>query len=122
MTTHLTFQQQWQILLYQTDDNTVRFEVVFENETVWLSQDQMAWLFDKSVKTINEHIINIYKEWELQIEGTIRKIKLSGDSGLSTKPTNFYNLDVIISVWYMVKSLRWTKFRMWATSKRDTLK
>jgi len=117
MTTNLTLQQQWQILLYQTDDNTVRFEVIFENETVWLSQDQMARLFDKSIKTINEHIVNIYKEWELEIEDTMRKVKLSGNSGLSTKPTNFYNLDVIISVWYRVKSLRWTKFRMRATSK-----
>ena len=61
-TTHLTLQQQGQVLFYQTDDSTVRFEVIFENETVWLSQDQMATLFDKSVKTINEHISNIYKE------------------------------------------------------------
>lgn len=113
----MSLQQQWQILLYQTDDNSIRFEVIFEHETVWLSQDQMASLFDKNTKTISEHIGNIYKEWELTMTSTMKKVRLSGISGLSTKPTNFYNLDVIISVWYRVKSLRWTQFRIWATSK-----
>lgn len=63
--------------------------MIFENETVWLSQEQMSELFDKSSKTINEHIINIYKEWELEKEATMKKVKLSGNSGFSTKPINF---------------------------------
>jgi hypothetical protein len=113
MTTNLTFQQQGQILLYQTDDNTVRFEVIFENETVWLSQDQMARLFDRDQSVISKHIKNIYAEWELNEKSTMQKMHIA----ISDKPVVFYNLDVIISVGYRVKSLRWTKFRMRATSK-----
>ena len=74
--------------------------------------DGMAKLFDKSRSTINEHILNIFEEEELTQEESVRKI---GNSDFSTKPTNYYNLDVIISVGYRVKSLRGTQFRKWAT-------
>ncbi|TXK92704.1 cell filamentation protein Fic, partial [Methylococcaceae bacterium HT1] len=74
----------------------------------------MTELFQKSRSTINEHILNIYKEQELEKEGTMRKI---GNSDFSTKPTNYYNLNVIISVGYRVKSLQGTKFRQWATAR-----
>jgi hypothetical protein len=100
------------ILIYQTEDGKTKIETRLENETVWLTIDQMAELFQKSRSTINEHILNIYSEGELD-EGTSRR-KI-GISDFSTKPTNFYNLDVIISVGYRVKSLQGTKFRQWAT-------
>ena len=101
-------------LLYKTADNKASINVQIEGETVWLTQDQMAELFDKSKKTVSEHIRNIYLEGELTELATMRK---SGNSGFSTKPTNYYNLDVIISVGYRVKSLRGTQFRQWATKR-----
>lgn len=103
-----------QILIYQSEDGKVKIETRLEGETVWLTIDQMVELFQKSRSTINEHIINIYDENELQKEESMRKI---GISDFSTKPTNFYNLDVIISVGYRVKSLQGTKFRQWATAR-----
>lgn len=102
------------IIIYQTEDGKTKIETRLENETVWLTIEQMAELFQKSRSTINEHIINIYKENELEEEFSIRKI---GISDFSTKPTNFYNLDVIISVGYRVKSHQGTKFRQWATAR-----
>jgi len=102
-----------EILIYKTEDGKIKIETHFDNETVWLSIDQIAELFQKSRSTINEHILNIYKEEELEKEGTMRKI---GISDFSTKPTNFYNLDVIISVGYRVKSHRGVHFRKWATA------
>lgn len=101
------------LIIYQTEDGKVKIETHFENETVWLNIDQIAELFQKSRSTINEHILNIYKEEELEKEPTMRKI---GNSDFSTKPTNFYNLDVIISVGYRVKSHRGVHFRKWATA------
>jgi len=103
-----------EIIIYQTEDGITKIETRLENETVWLTIDQMADLFQKSRSTINEHIINIFKEGELIEESVVRKI---GISDFSTKPTNFYNLDVIISVGYRVKSLRGTQFRIWATER-----
>lgn len=103
-----------QIILYQTEDGQTKLQVKIEDETVWLTQDQMAQLFDKSKSTINEHIRNIYEEKELIEPQTMRKF---GISEFSTKPTNYYNLDVIISVGYRVKSLRGTQFRIWATQR-----
>ncbi len=99
------------LIIYQTEDGKVKIETHFENETVWLSIDQIAKLFQKSRSTINEHILNIYKEQELETEPTMRKI---GNSDFSTKPTHFYNLDVIISVGYRVKSHQGVHFRKWA--------
>ena len=101
-------------LLYKTADNKVSINVQIQDETVWLTQEQMAELFSKSKPTINEHIKNIYTEKELSEEATMRKF---GNSEFSTKPTNYYNLDVIISVGYRVKSLRGTQFRQWATKR-----
>ena len=106
--------QNGEIIIFKTADEKVSVNVVMENETVWLTIEQMATLFDKSKSTINEHILNIYKEKELTKEETLRKI---GISDFSTKPTNYYNLDVIISVGYRVKSLRGTEFRKWATTR-----
>ena len=103
-----------QIILYQTDDGQTKIQVTMEDETVWLTQDQMAELFQKSKSTINEHIKNIYEEKELEEAQTMRKF---GNSEFSTKPTNYYNLDVVISVGYRVKSLRGTQFRIWATQR-----
>ena len=100
--------------IYKTIDNKVSINVQVRDETVWLTQEQMAELFDKSKKTISEHIRNVYLEGELTELATMRK---SGNSGFSTKPTNYYNLDVIISVGYRVKSLRGTQFRQWATKR-----
>lgn len=102
------------IIIYQTEDGNTKIETRLEDETVWLTIDQMAELFQKARATINEHILNIYEEIELDNEQSMRKI---GISDFSTKPTNFYNLDVIISVGYRVKSQQGTKFRQWATAR-----
>lgn len=102
------------IIIYQTEDGKTKIETLLEGETVWLTIDQMADLFQKSRSTINEHILNIYKEQELDSQGSMRKI---GNSDFSSKPTNYYNLDVIISVGYRVKSHQGTKFRQWATAR-----
>lgn len=102
------------IIIYQTEDGNIKIETRLEDETVWLTIDQMAELFQKSRSTINEHILNIYEEKELDTEQSMRKI---GISDFSTKPTNYYNLDVIISVGYRVKSHQGTKFRQWATAR-----
>ena len=103
-----------EILLYQTEDGQTKIDVRLEEETVWLTIDQMSQLFQKSRSTINEHIINIFNEEELEKEPSLRKI---GNSDFSTKPTNYYNLDVVISVGYRVKSHQGTKFRQWAISR-----
>lgn len=102
------------IIIYQTEDGRTKIETRLEDETVWLTIDHMAELFQKSRSTINEHILNIYEEQEIEQQTTMRKI---GKSDFSTKPTNFYNLDVIISVGYRVKSHQGTKFRQWATAR-----
>ena len=103
-----------QIIIYQTEDGNTKIETRLEDETVWLTIEQMAALFQKSRSTINEHILHIYQEQELEEEASMRKI---GNSDFSTKPTNFYSLDVIISVGYRVKSPQGTKFRQWATAR-----
>ena len=103
-----------EIVIYQSEDGQVKVDVLFENETVWLTIDQMSVLFGKSRSTINEHILNIYAEGELVEDKSRRKI---GISDYSTKPTNYYNLDVIISVGYRVKSHQGTQFRIWATKR-----
>ena len=103
-----------ELILYQAEDGQTKIQTRLENETVWLTIDQMVELFQKSRSTINEHILNIYEEQELEVEQTMRKI---GNSDFSTKPTNYYNLDVIISVGYRVKSHQGTKFRQWATAR-----
>lgn len=101
-----------EILIYQNQEGNIKIDVRLEEETVWLTQEQMGLLFGKSKSTINEHILNIYAEEELVEDTSVRKI---GISDFSTKPTNHYNLDVIISVGYRVKSRQGTQFRIWAT-------
>jgi len=105
-----------QIILYQTEDGQAKIQVKLEDETVWLTQKQMAMLFDKGIPTINEHIKNIFKEGELKENSVIRKFRITASDAKSYK-ANFYNLDVIISVGYRVKSLRGTQFRIWATQR-----
>jgi len=100
--------------VFRTDDGTVNVDVVFRDETVWLTIDSMATMFGKSRSTINEHILNVFSEGELVEADSVRKI---GISDFSTKPTNYYNLDVIISVGYRVKSKVGTQFRQWATKR-----
>jgi hypothetical protein len=102
------------IIIYQTEDGITKIETRLENETVWLSIEQMSELFLKSRSTINEHILNIFEEKELNNEASMIKI---GNSDFSKKPTNYYNLDVIIAVGYRVKSPQGTKFRQWATAR-----
>src|SRR5690606_1008547 len=103
-----------ELIIYQTEDGQTKIQTRLENETVWLTIEQMAELFQKGKSTINEHILNIFKEGELEKDLSVRKI---GISDFSTKPTNFYNLDVIISVGYRVKSHRGVQFRKWATTR-----
>ena len=94
------------------ENQNVKLEVNMKDETVWLTQEQIGLLFGKSKSTINEHIKNIYKEEELLEYDTMRKF---GNSEFSDKPTNYYNLDMIISVGYRVKSQNGVIFRKWAT-------
>ena len=96
-----------------TEDGVTKVDVTFVDENVWLTQEQMADLFQKSKSTINEHIKNIYSDGELNESSTMRKF---GNSEFSTKPTNYYNLDVIISVGYRVRSQRGVQFRIWASA------
>ena len=98
-----------EIILFENQD--VKLEVNMKDETVWLTQDQMSNLFGKAKSTINEHIKNIYKEGELEEVETMTKF---GNSEFSDKPTNYYNLDVVISVGYRVKSKNGIIFRKWA--------
>ena len=102
-----------EIILYQRGDAPA-IEVRLSGDTVWLTQDQIAGLFGKAKSTINEHIKNVLLEGELIEEQVMRKI---GISEFSTKPTNLYNLDVIIAVGYRVKSQQGTQFRIWATQR-----
>lgn len=107
------------IVIYQTSDNQTQIDVKFEHETVWLTQKQMAMLFDKNVMTVNEHIKNIYSEGELDDKATIRKsliVQQEGNREVS-REVLLYNLDAIISVGYRVKSKQGTQFRIWATQR-----
>jgi hypothetical protein len=108
-----------EIILYQTEDGNTRLEVKLENNTVWLSQKQLAELFQKDVRTINDHIQNVFAEGELQREATIRKYRIVQTEGARTveRDVEFYNLDAIIAVGYRVKSQRGTQFRVWATQR-----
>ncbi len=104
------------LILYQTEDNRTRIEVRLENETVWLTQKLMAELFQKDVRTVNEHIQNIFEEGELSPDSVIRKFRITAADG-KAYDTQHYNLDVIIAVGYRVKSHRGTQFRQWATQR-----
>jgi len=103
-----------EILIYQNPDGNIKIDVRLEEETVWLTQDQMALLFGKAKSTINEHIKNVYEENELSEDSTMKKF---GNSEFQQKAHHYYNLDVIISVGYRVKSPQGTQFRIWATQR-----
>jgi hypothetical protein len=103
-----------EIIIYQNTEGNIKIDVRLEEETVWLTQDQMAMLFGKAKSTINEHIKNIYEEKELEELSTLKKF---GISEFQQKAFNYYNLDVIISVGYRVKSPQGTQFRIWATQR-----
>ena len=107
-----------EIVIYTTPEGKETFEVNLKKDTVWLSQKQMAGLFEKDVRTVNEHIGNIYKEKELIKSSTIRKFRIVQKEGNRQveRARSCYNLDVIISVGYRVKSQRGTQFRIWATN------
>lgn len=108
-----------QIEIYQSPDGQTQIDVNFEKETAWMSQKQMAELFAVDVRTINEHLVNIYKTKELSKELTIRKIRIVQKEGHRSVSRNvdFYNLDVIIGIGYRVNSSRATQFRQWATQR-----
>ena len=106
------------IIMYTTEDGLTKIEVTFDEDTVWLSLDQMAELFQRDKSTISRHIKNIFMEGELRSEATVAKfatVQTEGNRQV-TRDIDYYNLDVIISVGYRVKSLRGTQFRIWASS------
>lgn len=105
-----------EILIYQNPDGNIKIDVRLENETVWLTQEQMQNLFGKSKATISEHIKNVFDEGELDKDSVVRNFRTTASDGKSYA-TNFYSLDVIISVGYRVKSVQGTQFRIWATQR-----
>lgn len=110
-----------EMIIYQSDDG-VKLDVRLENKTVWLNIEQIAELFNKGRSTINEHILNIFKEGELDEKVVCRKFRQTTQHGAmagktQSKEVKFYNLDVIISVGYRVKSIQGTRFRQWATER-----
>lgn len=107
-----------ELIIYQTEDGQTKIDVHMENETVWLSLDQMAELFQRDKSTISRHIKNVFSEGELSEEATVANfatVQMEGDREITRNITHF-NLDVIISVGYRVKSLRGTQFRIWANT------
>ena len=108
-----------EIILYQTEDGRTRVQCRFENETLWLSQALIAELFEKDVRTINEHLANIYEEGELRREATIRKFRIVRLEGRRevTREVEHYHLDAILAVGFRVRSHRGTQFRQWATAR-----
>ena len=106
-------QNKGEIVIYQTNDGLTKIDVKFENETVWLSLDQMAELFQRDKSTISRHIKNVFDEGELLRESVVAKNATTANDG-KTYMVEYFNLDVIISIGYRVKSLRGTQFRIWA--------
>ena len=102
------------ILIYQNQEGNIKIDVHLQEDNVWLTQDQMSILFGKAKSTVNEHIQNIFEEGELNKDVSVKKF---GNSEFQQKAPYFYNLDVIISVGYRVKSLQGTQFRIWATQR-----
>lgn len=103
-----------EIIIYQSPNGNIKIDVHLENETVWLTHAQMTLLFSKGRTTITEHIQNIFKEGELEENSVCRKFRHAANDG-KNYDTKYYNLDVIISVGYRVKSKQGTQFRIWAT-------
>ena len=105
-----------EILIYQNTEGSIKIDVRLEEETVWLTQAQLCDLFQKTKATISEHIKNIFEEKELNEDAVVRKFRTTATDG-KTYDVNYYNLDVIISVGYRVKSHQGTQFRIWATQR-----
>jgi hypothetical protein len=108
-----------QLLIYQNPDGTIKIDVRLEDDTVWLTQEQLAVLFGKGRSTVAEHIANVFEEAELQSNRTCRKFRQVRQEGIRevAREIDHYNLDVIISVGYRVKSPQGTQFRIWATQR-----
>ncbi|MFZ2300066.1 MAG: RhuM family protein [Candidatus Moraniibacteriota bacterium] len=108
-----------QIIIYKAADGQTKIDVRFDGETVWLTQKSLSELFQVAVPTINEHIKNVYEEAELKEEATIRKFLTVQKEGRRevSRELEYYNLDLIISVGYRVKSAIATAFRQWATAR-----
>jgi prophage maintenance system killer protein len=104
------------IQIYQSPDGQMQLDVQMDNQTVWLNRQQMAILFDRDIKTIGKHINNVFEEGELTENSVVAKFATTAADG-KTYQVEFYNLDVIISVGYRVKSQRGTQFRQWATAR-----
>ena len=109
-------ENQSELLIYQTPDGVTKIETRLQDETVWLTQAQLCELFQKSKSTISEHIKHIFEEGELDENSVVRNFRTTANDGKSYE-TAYYNLDVIISVGYRVKSHRGTQFRIWATQR-----
>ena len=107
---------QGEIVIYQTDDGLTHLDVKISNETVWLTQQQMAELFQSSKANVSEHIKNIFSEGELQEEAVVRKFRTTATDGKKYDEMHF-NLDMIISLGYRIKSVTATRFRQWATAR-----
>lgn len=107
------------LVLYQTEDGRTRIECRFEGETLWLTQALLAELFQKDVRTINEHLVNIYEEGELDRAATIRKFRMVRTEGQRqvAREIEHYSLPVVLAVGYRVRSPRGTQFRQWATAR-----
>jgi len=108
--------EQSEIVIYKTEDGQTKIDVKMQDETVWLTQEQMAFLFNKGRSTITEHINNVFEEGELEAKTTCREFRQTHSFGRESN-LKYYNLDVIISVGYRVKSLQGTQFRIWATQR-----
>ena len=108
-----------EIILYQTEDGRTRIQCRLENETLWLTQALIGELFEKDVRTINEHLVNIYDEGELRREATIRKFRIVRTEGRRevAREIEHYNLDAILAVGFRVRSHRGTQFRQWAIGR-----
>lgn len=109
-----------QIEIYAANDNSVEIVVQFESDSVWLNREQMAKLFGRDIKTIGKHISNIFNDQELEHKSVVAKFATTANDG-KTYQVEFYNLDVIISVGYRVKSKQGTQFRQWATKRLKEL-
>lgn len=112
-------EQQNEIIIYQSQDGTIKVDVLFSEETVWLTQTQIGSLFGKAKSTISEHIKNIFEEGELKENMVVRKFRTTTQHGAlegktQSKEVKYYNLDVIIYVGYSVKSIQGARFRQWA--------
>jgi len=103
------------LIIYNENNWNISVDILVENENFWMTQTQIASIFWKDRTTISRHIQNIYEKWELLEQNTI----VQKMHNWLIKPTNYYNLQLIIAVWYRVKSKEWTKFRIWATNKLE---